>query len=114
METSADGEGGKKGEKSEGRVGDGNPACGERDGRKLATCVVGHGRRGGGQEVFNKARNSLGSLRRPKASYSTTVVGTRSDNKKRQGYYLLAAFAHSNLNTQIHGPKEAGNVPSSL
>jgi len=25
-----------------------------------------------------------------------------------------AAFAHSNLNTQIHGSKEAGKVPSSL
>jgi len=32
METSPDGKGGKKGERSEGRVGDDNPAGGERDG----------------------------------------------------------------------------------
>ena len=41
VETDADGECGKKGERGEGCVGDGDPAGGERDGRKL---VVWHGR----------------------------------------------------------------------
>ena len=50
METSADGEGSKKGERSQGCVSNDNPAGGERDGRKLATCVVRHIQEGREQE----------------------------------------------------------------
>lgn len=46
METGADGKGGKKGERSEGRVGDDNPAGGERDRGELVSRVVWHGRKG--------------------------------------------------------------------
>ena len=44
MEACADGKSGKKGERSEDRVGDDNPACGERDGGKLPVPAVRHGR----------------------------------------------------------------------
>jgi len=46
METGADSKGGKKGERSEGSVGDDNPAGGERDRGKLVRYVVWHGREG--------------------------------------------------------------------
>ena len=46
METGADGKGGEKGERSKGRVGDDNPAGGERDGGKLVVGFVWHARGG--------------------------------------------------------------------
>ena len=113
METGADGKGGKKGERSEGRMSDDNPAGGERDREKLAGCVVWHGREGREGTVCATGQRT-DYIHRRVFNPASTPDHLGQCKRKDRTIIRQTALAHSNLNTQIHGSNEAGKVPSSL
>ena len=97
METSTDSEGGQKGKRGEGCVGDGDPTGGEGNGRNLVACVVWRGHEGEGQgrgvpvnprtsSCFQALYNSLHHRRR-----HPTAVGTRTTGQLfgRQQHSLI-------------------------
>jgi len=113
METNAECKGSQKGERSESCVGNGNPAGGERDGGNFVARVAGDGHGDVEQERGVDPRVSTRST-----IHSIISVGKNCDAGSVNCAIIRSAtaFAHSNpnLNTQIHGSKEAGKVPSSL
>lgn len=87
VETGADRECEKEGEGGEGCVGDGDPAGGERDGRKLA---VWHGREG---KAWRTVAPTASLYRRQVLPEHSAVVGTRSTQRKRQAtLYSVDSF----------------------